>query len=237
MKFFYQISAKAKEDYDWHQVYKGIIEGEDKKIAKKNLNEMFDQDFKEKITRGKTEPEFRLFLVPLTEYWDKWWCSERTCKICSKQYTIIDTYQKGDRANDDHCSEACQLVHRKPFIPQHVEVGYGNVKPTIYKITNRITNLSYIGKSIRPFTLRWWEHFFHPSDTKFHTAIKDSVVTDWVFEVVEILDKKINHQEMLKREQFWIDKFDTVKNGYNSVVSVKNDDEVDLSSEGDHGRS
>lgn len=229
MKFFYQISCYTEHGYKWDVVWKGIIEAEDKKKAKIKLNNLFDSDLKEKVSRGKEKPEFRLFLIDLTKDWEEFWCSIRACEVCKTSYSIIESYQAGNSASKECCSDDCRAALRKPFTPEFLEEGYGNVKPCIYKITNKKTQMSYVGKTIRPFTLRWWNHFYHPGDTKFHKAIVDSNLTDWTFEVIEVINlapnstSKETHREILAREQYWITKLDTIENGYNSVVSLNLD--------------
>jgi hypothetical protein len=209
-------------------VWKGIIAAPTKKDAKANLNDLFDADLKQKVSEGKNRPEFKLFLIELTEEWERFWCDTHTCKICKTSYSIIVAYQAGEQANKECCSAGCSAAVRKPFTPEFMNEGYENVKPCIYKITNRQTKMSYIGKTTRPVTLRWWQHFSQTANTKFHKVIEVSSITDWTFEVVEVLEIKSQdpakmHREILIREQYWIDKLGTITDGYNSVASLNLD--------------
>lgn len=223
--FFYQVSALGEGAYNWTPVYKGHAVAADKKAAKKQINEIFDMDLKEKISRKVEKPQFRLFVIEMDETWKAHWLDVRQCEVCQRSYSILAAFQEGHKATKEICSDGCWSARRKPYVPDHLEAGYTNAKPVIYKITNKKTKRCYVGKTTRPFTLRWWEHFFHPSDSKFHTAIKESSVLDWTFEVVELLEPNSTVAAILAREQYFIKYFESVSQGYNSVdaVSDKND--------------
>ncbi len=229
MKFFYQISGKSKDSYheSWSPLWKGIVEANDKKLAKKMVNELFDEDLKEKISKKNQDAHLKIFIIDLTPKWEEYWLSIRSCEVCSESYNIMDSYHAGFDASPRCCSRGCHAVHRKKFVPEFIGDGYKSAKPVIYRILNRSTGKSYVGKTIRPFTLRWWEHFYHPSFTPFHEEIKSSPLTVWSFEVVEIFTGEApSHSFVLEREQFWIDQFDSIKNGYNTATA-KAQDELD----------
>ena len=86
----------------------------------------------------------------------------------------------------------------------------------IYKITNKHNGLCYIGQTIRSFTLRWWEHIVRPSNCKFHSALKDSKISDWIFEVVEVIPSG-NKEKLDERESYWIRHYNSINNGFNTV--------------------
>jgi hypothetical protein len=231
MKFFYQISCYYAHGSRWDVAYKGVITADNKKAAKLELNKIFDTELKEKVSRGKENPEFKLFIIELTPEWEEFWESDRECSVCKSSYSILKSYQAGSNATKVVCSDECFRAHRKPSTPDFLEEGYNNTKPCIYKITNKNTKMVYIGKTTRPFTLRWWQHFYHPGETKFHKAILESELTDWIFEVVEVItldnakDAKSSHKQILDREQFYINLHRAISNGYNSVASVSEDTE------------
>ena len=81
--------------------------------------------------------------------------------------------------------------------------------------------MCYIGKTSQVFTLRWYQHFYQSGDCKFHAAIKNSNFTDWSFDVIEIANSA---EEVSIREQYWIDHYDSISNGYNSVSAYSGED-------------
>jgi hypothetical protein len=87
----------------------------------------------------------------------------------------------------------------------------------IYEILNTKNNKSYIGSS-KNIDKRWKEHKKMLKDNKHHSIklqrsynkVKDKNVFEYnIIEIVE--DDSILH----KREQYYIDKYDSFKNGYN----------------------
>lgn len=89
----------------------------------------------------------------------------------------------------------------------------------IYKFTNKINGKSYIGFTCRGFELRKYEHFYlsnKKSNFKFHLALKKYGTDNFSYEILE------NNIESLStannREMFYIEHFNTYKNGYNMTI-------------------
>jgi group I intron endonuclease len=84
----------------------------------------------------------------------------------------------------------------------------------IYKITNKINNKSYIGRTEQKPEIRWWQHKNHSNrvNMSLYYAMKKYGKNNFIFEIIEHCE---NGGE---REMFWIDFFDTFKNGYNSTI-------------------
>jgi len=95
----------------------------------------------------------------------------------------------------------------------------------IYRIYNLVENKSYIGQTKQAFTLRWYQHFYQGTGTPFHTAIANSQITDWQFSIVERVDIPDDVTDVKRfvdaRERHWIDAFDTINNGYNTMSIAK----------------
>ena len=98
---------------------------------------------------------------------------------------------------------------------------YNRADTVIYKITHVPTGMVYIGQTTRSFTLRWWEHL------KCSSWTDGFEITDLTFSVIEVLNKNISNDELLERETYWINHYESLKNGFNSVVSKKADKEKD----------
>lgn len=87
----------------------------------------------------------------------------------------------------------------------------------IYKITNKITNKSYIGQSVR-IERCWKEHQQLTSNSVISKAIRKYGVDNFNFEIIETCSK----ENLDDREIYWIQYYNTiVPNGYN-VAEDKN---------------
>lgn len=90
---------------------------------------------------------------------------------------------------------------------------------SIYKITNTKTHKEYIGITKKTVHKRLLEHRSHSrngSTYKFHLALnKYKNISDWN---VEILEFGLSFESAKLKEIFYIKKFDTFRNGYNSTL-------------------
>jgi group I intron endonuclease len=90
----------------------------------------------------------------------------------------------------------------------------------IYKATCKATGKCYIGQTHRDVESRWQEHLYLATNTKkkskFYNAIKKfgTVSIEW-----EVLEDNISTPEELNlKEQYYILKYDSYQNGYNSTT-------------------
>lgn len=100
----------------------------------------------------------------------------------------------------------------------------------IYKITNKINGKVYIGQTVVDLSARWRQHVRAKDNAKIHRAIRKygaSVFT------VEPIDVACSIEELNQKEKFWIQKFDSIKQGYNmteggrsGAVDLKRTDET-----------
>ena len=84
----------------------------------------------------------------------------------------------------------------------------------IYKVTNKFTNLSYVGKT-ENFGRRISQHISHKvsEDSIFHNALQDFDLRAFKWEVIDITD---DYADAVKKEQYYIKTLNTVvPNGYN----------------------
>lgn len=89
----------------------------------------------------------------------------------------------------------------------------------IYKITNRVNNKLYIGKTLYNIEKRWREHLGSSKKNNckhrpLYYAINKYGKENFSIEVLE----KCNNCIASEREQYWIRKFNTYKNGYNATI-------------------
>lgn len=91
----------------------------------------------------------------------------------------------------------------------------------IYKITEKSTGKSYIGKTRNAPFFRWWNHLTH-SGSPFGLYLRTTKLSEWTFEVLEVLPSEINESDVFRIESEYMVKFDSINNGFNSVISNKN---------------
>jgi group I intron endonuclease len=92
----------------------------------------------------------------------------------------------------------------------------------IYQIRNKENGKVYVG-STRDFEKRKKQHFYALKNNAHHsTKLQRSFNNDGEKFVFEILEEVSDQNELLKREQFWINTKDSFKNGYNALALVDN---------------
>jgi len=86
----------------------------------------------------------------------------------------------------------------------------------IYKFTNKINGKSYIGFTCRGFELRMYEHVYlstKKSNFKFHQALKKYGIDNFNYEILE--NNILSRADANIREIYYIELFNTFRNGYN----------------------
>ncbi|AHJ13118.1 GIY-YIG nuclease family protein [Sulfurospirillum multivorans] len=249
-RFFYRLkipeySSSDGKQWSWADFEIGYIEANSKKEARDLLEKEFNA--KMTMTSGKVEDigiknDYLLKLYPPDEYWDEHWNSKRSCEICGAEYTLVEKNNRHERGASSCCSTECtdiardrnnQLREEERIYKTMIE-NNGIHNPCIYKITNKHTQMVYIGQTTQYATFRWYQHFASPrSGSMFHEAICKSEISDWLFEVIEIITHKeltangISYQDkrtyINQREQYWINHYDSIKHGYNTAVANKDE--------------
>jgi hypothetical protein len=237
--FYYNIKGKTGEggyggNWSFPPIWTDFIEAEDRKRAHELINEQYGKQFPTRVLRDDLGSNEFLLTIKEVKPDDKYTLSlneVRTCKnpSCGHQYRIIEKYQLNDTGGGhDYCSYKCSKeAHQFEFYTS--DTSTVTHYPVIYKITHKETGKCYIGQTTQPFTLRWYQHFFQGSETKFHQVIRANSVKDWNFEVLEVIDAKLlnlNGAAELKeyidgREKYYIVLFDSVEDGYNTIGKDK----------------
>lgn len=257
--FYYQIKGKYHPD-DPHRedglyggitnwvyppIFSGKVTAADKKEAQKLIEEDYGKKFSTRVLKKDlATTDFLLSVNEITPdgKYTMTLFEERECSICKRPFTLIEKYNDSNNGNNsyEYCSQSCQneyyeirkltYAQERANALERDEVS-GSKHPLIYKITNRSDgDKCYIGKTTQVFTLRWYQHFFQGGKNKFHEAIKKSKVSDWVFEIIEIIEfpKEFTRAEeyesyILERETYWMNKCNSISNGYNSQPSIAGD--------------
>lgn len=88
----------------------------------------------------------------------------------------------------------------------------------IYKITNLINQKIYIGQSIHPVKERLARHFqdaiSERTDTHLARAIRKYGTENFI---IEIIDQANTQEELTKKEYYWIEYYNSIKQGYNET--------------------
>ena len=91
----------------------------------------------------------------------------------------------------------------------------------IYKITNVQNNKVYIGQTIRPIQDRFHRHINDALnnilDTHFARAIRKYGKDNFI---IEQIDQAQTQDELNKKEQYWIQYYNSVQNGYNETDAI-----------------
>ena len=92
----------------------------------------------------------------------------------------------------------------------------------IYKITNIQNDKVYIGQSIRPIEQRFKRHLTdalnNKLDTHFARAIREYGADSFKLEEI---DSATTQEELNKKEQYWIQYYNSVKEGYNETDAIE----------------
>jgi group I intron endonuclease len=90
---------------------------------------------------------------------------------------------------------------------------------SIYKITNLLNNKVYIGQTIQKLSDRWNRHCnMNCSEAEHNMIIKKAIIKygkeNFSIEIIETCDSKYLNE----KEKYYINKFNTYKEGYNSTL-------------------
>ena len=88
------------------------------------------------------------------------------------------------------------------------------MKGIIYKITNKVNNMSYIGQTRFTLEFRWRQHQHKKDNTFFHNALRKYGIENFSIEILE----ECNVKDLDSREIFYIAKYNTFKEGYNLTL-------------------
>lgn len=211
-KFYYQLKCKEKDvytgavsDYWSHAFFKGIVSAEDSKAARALIKTMIlDNEIKK-------DSNLLLSIIKITpdkEYLEDFF-KPRICKFCGNAWSPANNEYYGL-----YCCRACyeqaMLQQKREDDELFISSDWGESYPVIYRIYDKKNNKNYIGQTIRAFTLRWWEHY-----KTWIQRVENAHITDFEFSILGIFSRDIDKDVLSQREQFWIEKYDALTNGYN----------------------
>lgn len=244
--YFWCLKGQSRNPYshepdgwEWPPRLSGRIAAKDKEDVRQKLAAEFGETYPMRVLqKERAKHPFLLYVEPMLigkpgeRFIDRF--IPRACAVCERVFVLNDHYNDPNKHTaSDTCSAECQQDYRRQKELKAFNDGLGSRAhtPVIYCITHKPSGKRYIGKTDQAFTLRWYQHMYHPGKTLFHQLIRTSALSDWQFEVleqVELSDDELRqsgwegyHLRVLQREKFWITHFDTIKNGLNSVMSYR----------------
>lgn len=214
-----------------------LIMAADKAEVKTILLERYPQFFQNgKIYEKETKDTAQFFYVVIYELFNSekeliekgpWTCcqcsQEHENQYISKPSISYKLFPDKLFCKDD--DDTCLNNYKKEYY-KHIEFPDDEYHITkfsnnyIYKITEKLTGKAYVGKTRNEPFFRWWNHLRH-SSSPFGLYLRQTKISDWTFEVLEVLPHDIQDSEVFKVESNYMVEFDTIKNGFNSVVSNK----------------
>lgn len=224
-----------------------LIEAENKDEVKSFLLEKYPQFFSngkvyEKETKNDKAQFFYVVIFPLYQHeinlinegsWTCDYCGHIhenkyiskplvSRKFENKIFCGSDYKTGNDIVTEPDCYERWkkEVAFKDVDLPD--DLNYINVDSLnyIYKITEKSTGKCYVGKTRNAPFFRWWNHLKH-SSSPFGIYLQTTKLSDWTFEVLEELPSNISDTEVFKKESEYINKFNSIDNGYNSVISKK----------------
>lgn len=132
-----------------------------------------------------------------------------------------DDYKNGNDVINHSCYE---LWKKEKFKYEELPDNFDHINEKspnyIYKCTEKSTGKCYIGKTRNAPFFRWWDHLTR-SGSPFGLYLRQTKLSEWTFEVLEELPCDIKDVEVFKVESEYMNKFNSIQNGFNSLISNK----------------
>ena len=232
-EWYYQIKGQKGEgesdgfgNWSWPPIFSGKVDAEDKKQAKQLIEEEYGRTFPLRVLQADLDKHAFLLNLRAIDPDD-----DRTrglfelkhCQECQIKFRVIDKWNDsvpGD-TSQDFCCRKCRDISAEREKLNFQLVDQGKHPAVIYSIRQISTGKVYVGQTTQAYTLRWWQHLSTRSGCRFHTALMSSPITDWQYQVLEVISAPAGKEPRAyidSRERFWIDEFDSVATGFNTVL-------------------
>lgn len=231
-KFYYQIKGRQpagphrEAEWAWPPVFSGMVEAENRKDAKAQIEELYERQFPMRVLRKDIEVHAYLLHIQELGENDTYLLrrfQDTPCKECGTVFKLIDKYNDPhtETKSHDYCTEACQSAAKFRDLSEFRLASEGRSPPVIYQVRQKSSGMAYVGQTTQPFTLRWWQHLSNPTGCKFHAALKSTDITDWDFCVLEVIAYPDGCTDraayITAREAHWVDALAAVDAGFNTV--------------------
>lgn len=214
-----------------------LIIAENKDAVKTYLSNKYPSFFANgKVYEKETKDKAQFFYVVIYPLWQNEinminegsWICDNCGQIHENKYIVkprrYDKLFNGKLfcpSDDDFCLNEYKKSHfsNVEFPDDEIFIRKDSLN-YIYKITEKKTGKCYVGKTRNEPFFRWWNHLKH-STSPFGVYLRSTLLSEWVFEVIEILPADIRDSEVFKIESQYIKQYDSINNGFNSVISSK----------------
>ena len=108
-------------------------------------------------------------------------------------------------------------MEERVYEPKFYQDEYLKNKSGIYQIRNLVNGKIYIGSAEEFYRRKNYEHFYllkrnKHVNRKLQRAYNKYGKQNFIFEIIEFVEDK---NKLLEHEQYWMDRYNVVKNGYN----------------------
>lgn len=215
-----------------------LIMAKDKEEVKAFLLEKYPQFFPDnKVYQKETKDTAQFFYVVIFELyeWEKQQITKDTswqCCQCGQKYenTYLHRPRKYEKlfgekvfchSDDNYClNEYKKEYYKDVELPDNEHFVKSDSPNYIYKVTEKATNKCYVGKTRNAPFFRWWNHLTH-SSSPFGIYLRSTKLSDWTFEVLEILPAETEDSVIFSIESKYIKQYDSINNGFNTLISNK----------------
>lgn len=243
-KAFIRVVKSINSEQSWSNMFgsenvisEKLIEASSKDEVKCFLADKYPQFFPEKkVFTKETKDKAQFFYVLIYELSNyelqqivdgPWQCCQCGQKHESKYHSRPRYSNKlfADKlfcqSDDDICFNNFKIDYYKDIdLPDDEHFIKKDSPNYIYKITEKPTGKSYIGKTRNAPFFRWWNHLKH-SSSPFGLYFKTTSLSNWNFEVLEILPAETKDADVFEIESKYILQFDCINNGFNTLISKK----------------
>lgn len=249
--YFYRLYGVDINSYNRKKLlFDDVIVAEHREEAKQIITKRHGKHpFKK--TKMMISGEKYYYLADSNEYWYKFHHEKyhMKCDVCGKEFDIEGSRRLYSFKNKygTYCSDECKeriiklVKQNNPWIREDDHIGIpkdkeANLAGYIYRITNKKSLKSYIGKTRNAPLFRWWQHL------KISGKFDNHNISDLVFEVLEIVvydeenptdthNYSSKEDKLACREMFYINHNQTANNdhGFNKMVETsKIEDQLKL---------
>lgn len=239
--YYYIIKGRSESmGWCWPPLYSEFMFAKSTKELRDRVGNDFLLDFPSRVSKG-VESNFLITVQKISSEKRNLSLIQRSlfreCKLCKAEYRIIDKYNDTDSNSpcETYCCRNCRLNDEKTSLTEDDINQIRYHIPVIYRIHNNKTKMSYVGKTTKVFTYRLFQHFYQKKKTKLSSAIFSTSLEDWdifVLEQIKAIPCELpaeTAKRISQREQYWINYYDSIDNGYNMINSTLDTQEEDFS--------
>jgi len=233
--------VKSISDYSFgseNVIEERFIESESKETVKEYILNKYPQFFQNgKVYSRETKDEaqfFYLLIYPLYNHeviqvQEGSWSCDQCGQVHESKYHSRPRISRNVFTDKIFCNtpeDICLNNYKKEYykdieMPDDEYYIKSDSPNYIYKITEKSTGKCYIGKTRNAPFFRWWNHLTRSSSPFGLYLRNETTLSNWTFEVLIELPCDMPDSEVFEIESKYIVEYDSLKNGYNTLISKK----------------